>query len=263
MRPVADFGAALDVFKTLLAQMVPTGLLGAFMVMVAVSLVVQAPGWVGHYLHTRALQGVMSGQYDGLLTGGLGTALKLLSSVLMGLMFAARLGLARPMRMIVLAGPQSVSGTADVLRLALGRFGPNLAATIVYAFAIALGSFFCFFPGIAAALLLYPALYMVATEHDVGSAFSTSMDWVSRHTGALVGTAGVLFAIGVVMFCCSCGSFGVLTTRVGPSTSVYVLPVLAVIGELVSALSLTFLASGCIAADQAETAPQAAPSGPF
>jgi hypothetical protein len=253
------------VFKTLMGQMLPTGLLGGFLVMAAASVVAQVPTWIAQYLQVRVLTQVASGNYGVLTEAWFANILKILSSLLLTVVFAARLGLARPMRMIVLAGPQSVSGTGDVLRLALGRFGPNLVASVVYFFIVAMGTMFCFLPGIAAAVLLYPALYMVATERDLGASLSSSMDWVSRHTGALLGTAGVLFAIGVVMFCCSCGSLGVMTTRLGPTTSVYTLPFMTVFGELVSVVSLTFLTSGCIAADQVESAPPSAqaPRGPF
>lgn len=269
VRVMADFGAALDVFKVLMGLLLPSGLLGAMALMSGAALVASAPMWVGRYLSARSALQVLEGQYS---AAGqyelLSAALQVVSAALMLVVMAARLGLARPMRMVVLDGPTTVTGTGDALRLALGGFGPNLGICVVYALAISAGSCLCFIPGIVAGVLLYPALYLVATGREVGGSLSLSVDWVSRHTGALLGTIGVLFAVGLILGCCNCCLGGFLAGEgVGsgpaPMTLVYLLPAGTVLGELLSIVTLPFLASGCIAADQVESAPGGAPTGPF
>lgn len=268
VRPIADFGAALDVFKTLMGQLWPTGLLGAYGLLAVASIVANVPLWVSQYLRVHALERVMAGDYGGSGDMLLANALGGLTGLLMVVVIAARLGLAKPMRMVVLEGPQTVTGTGAALQLALSGFPSNLGITIVYLLAISAGSCLCFIPGIIAAVLLYPALYLVATGRDFGGSLSTSVDWVSRHTGALLGTVGVLFAIGLVLGCCNCGVSGAVTRSLGPMTVVYLMPAGTILGEALSVVTLTFVASGCIAADQAESGASApggpgAPTGPF
>ena len=101
--------------------------------------------------------------------------------------------------------------------------------------------------GIAAAIMLYPATYLVATERDFTGSFSLSVTWMQRHTGALLGTVGVILLIGLVLVCCNCGVSGGLTTRFGPMAPIYVMPLFTIVGELLSVVTLTFLGSGCIA----------------
>lgn len=263
---VADFSAAMDVFKNLMGQLVPSGLLGGFLVIALGALVANIPLWVAQYLRISSLQALGSGDIEALAQKNLlADVLSVLGGGLMLLVLSARLGLARPMRMIALEGPASVTGTGDVLRLALGRFGPNLAIWLVYAIAVAAGSMCCLLPGLAAAVLLYPATYLVATERDFGGSFSMGVNWLQRHPGALLGTVGILVAIAVVFGCCNCGFHGVAVSRFGPMTAVYMLPGIWFFGELVGVVTFTFLGSGCIAADRAEMAAQQQQrsAGPF
>ena len=254
---VADFNAAMDVFKTLLGRLVPSGILGGFLVMSLGALVANIPLWVSQYLRINALQQLGTGAYGEVAQGNmLASALGLLGGGLMLLVFAARLGLVRAMRMVVLEGPNSVNGVGDALRIALARFGPNLAVTIVYFIAVAAGTMCCFLPGLAAAVMLYPATYLVATERDFTGSFSMSVEWIQRHTGALLGTIGIVLAIILVLGCCNCGFSGMLTSRFGPMTVVYVMPFAWVFGEIFSIFTMTLIGSGCIAADQADSAGQ-------
>lgn len=254
---IADFNAAMDVFKTLMGRLVPSGILGGFLIMSLGALVANIPLWVSQYLRISALQQLTTGAYGEVAQGNmLASALALLGGGLMILVFAARLGLVRAMRMVVLEGPGSVNGVGDVLRIALARFGPNLAITLVYFVAVAAGTICCFLPGLAVAIVLYPATYLVATERDFSSSFSTSLEWIQRHTGALLGTVGIVLAIVLVLGCCNCGFSGALTSRFGPMTVVYAMPFGWLFGELFSIFTLTLIGSGCIAADQAESAGQ-------
>jgi hypothetical protein len=215
----------MDIFKSLMGQLVPSGLLGGFLVMSLGALVANIPLWISQYLRISALQELGTGDLEALAQKNLlASVLSVLGGGLMLLVFAARLGLARPMRMIALEGPTSVTGTGDALRLAFGRFGPNLAICLVYGIAVAAGCMCCLLPGLAAAVLLYPATYLVATERDFGGSFSMGVDWLQRHTGALLGTMGILVAIALVFGCCNCGFSGVAMERFGPMTVVYMLP---------------------------------------
>ncbi|MCA9532078.1 MAG: hypothetical protein KC593_00305 [Myxococcales bacterium] len=264
-RTIADFNAAMDVFKTLLGQLVPSGLLGAFGVMAAASLAANSPLWVAQYLDHRVRAQVFAGDFDAFAgTGLLSTALKVFAALLSVLVFAARLGLARPMRALVLGGDAPTRGVGDILRVSLERFAPNLGMVLAYAVAVSVGFGACILPGFAAAIMLYPALYLVATGREFGDAFGMGVDWISRHTGALLGTLGVLVAMGVVLFCCSCGTLDMFGSARDVGTSLLLLPLVTVVNEAISAVTLTFLASGCIAADQAEsTTPTRGPTGPF
>lgn len=263
---VADFHAALDVFKTLLGQLVPSGLLGAFAIMAAAAVLAHSPLWVAQYLDHRARAQVLAGDFNTFASLGLvSSALKIMSAALVVLVFTARLGLARPMRALVLGGGPQTQRVGDLLRLALDRFAPNLGIVLLYGVAISVGMGLCIVPGIVAAVVLYPALYLVATEREIGDALTLAVDWISRHTGALLGTLGLLAAIGVVLFCCSCGTLGVFVSPRDPGTALLVMPAITLVNEAISALTLTFLASGCIAADQAEStrSRRDAQSGPF
>lgn len=256
---MADFGAALDVFKSLMGQLVSSGLLGGFLAMSAGSLVASIPLWVGQYLSINALLEMGNGDLEAFGQATmLGNVLRFLGAVLMLVVFAARLGLARPMRMLIVDGPTSVNGTGDVLRLAFGRLGPNLAICFLYSIAVAAGSLCCLLPGLAAAVLLYPATYLVATERDVLLSPSIGVNWLQRHAGALLGPIGILVAVALVFGCCNCGISGTATAQFGPMSMVYMLPVYWFLGEVIGVVNFTFLASGCIAADQAETAGQQA-----
>ena len=75
----------------------------------------------------------------------------------------------------------------------------------------------------------------------------------------------MLCAAALVFGCCNCClGFGVdgegLGGGPGPITLVYLLPAGTLAGELLSAVTFTFIASGCIAADQAES--MSAPTAP-
>jgi hypothetical protein len=255
---VADFNAAMDVFKTLMGRLVPSGILGGFLVMSLGSLVANIPLWVAQYLRISALQQLGISDYataarSNVLAGVVGYWL---GGGLMILVFAARLGLVRAMRMVILEGPGSVNGVGDVLRIALARFGPNLAITIVYFIAVAAGSICCIAPGLAVAVVLYPATYLVATERDFTGSFSMSVEWIQRHPGALLGTIGFVLAIMLVLGCCNCGFSGMLGSRSGPMSMLYALVFGWLHGEVFSVFSMTLIGSGCIAADQADAAGQ-------
>ena len=263
---IADFGAATDVWKTLLGRLVPSGILGGFLVMSFAALFAHVPMWISQYLRIESGTQIFSGNFsDAGQSNLLASALGFLGGGLMLLVFAARLGLARPMRMVILEGPQSVTSVGDALRLALTGFGPNLGISLAYFIAIAAGSFCCFLPGLALAVLLYPATYLVATERDFGGSFSMSVNWIQKHPGALVGSLGIVVSIVLVLGCCNCGFSGVAVERFGPMTVVYMAPLTWIFGEVFGIFTMTLLGSACIAADQAdmEGAQQQRSAGPF
>ena len=97
-----------------------------------------------------------------------------------------------------------------------------------------------------------------SSSQNVVSSPSIGVNWIQRHAGALLGPLGVIVAIALVFGCCNCGFSGVATTRFGPMSTVYMLPVYWFFGELFGVVNFTFLGAGCIAADQAESAGQPA-----
>lgn len=263
---IADFGAAMDVWRTLAGRLIPSGILAGFLVMSACAFVAYIPYWISQYLRLDAGAQVFSGNFEGATQGTLlADVLGLLGGGLLLLVFAARLGLARPMRMVIVDGPTTVNGVGDALRIALSGFGPNLGITLAYAVAVAAGSFCCILPGLALAVLLYPATYLVATERDFRSSFSMSVDWLQKHPGALLGSLGIVVGITLVVSCCSCGFSGAGVSRFGAMSVVYMAPVTWFFGELFGVFTMTLLGSACIAADQADmaAAQRQRSAGPF
>ena len=59
----------MDVFKTLLGRLVPSGILGGFLVMSLGALVANIPLWVSQYLRINALQQLGTGAYGEVAQG--------------------------------------------------------------------------------------------------------------------------------------------------------------------------------------------------
>lgn len=230
-----------------------SGILPAMAALAALALLLAVPSWVMNYLRLSALaegdfrsfwaQGV--GQYCGSL-------MTLVAAVLVG---ALRVGIYRPIRRVMVEGPQAVAGPGDALKQAAQGYGMNIAAYLLVGVAMFFGVLACFVPVFVVMFFVAFVPYLVAAKGtDVIESFKLSTKYAMNQAPALLAALGLIVLLVVVFACCiGAGGNAAAVSMFGLTGSAVALPFMTILGEVVALFWWLFLGATLVTLETAET----------
>ncbi|MBA2661079.1 MAG: hypothetical protein H0U74_02195 [Bradymonadaceae bacterium] len=131
----------------------------------------------------------------------------LLGIVSLVLVNAVRTAFYRPMRLVMLHGPQAVPDVQTLIRMAMERAVNVLLVSCATGVVVMVGMLFCIVPGFIAAFLLLPAAYLAATRDDLDlvSAMKEAVEIAKANVPVLLACVVVLIGVGFAV-----GIFGAI-----------------------------------------------------
>ncbi|MBI2897623.1 MAG: hypothetical protein HYY06_28955 [Deltaproteobacteria bacterium] len=252
--PTVTFGQIWASYRVLLRRSMP-GVAMVFAGLALANLVFNVPAWIVQYLQLQALSTAMFGDVGSLaIVGSLTNLLRLVATVAI---VSIRVGLSRPIRALLVEGPDAVKGAGPTLKMATQRFWPVLGTTLLVGLAIAVGLILCVLPGLAAMFLLMMAPYLVsACEADVGSAFKRSYTLATRNIGPFLGVIGIAVGGVLVLLGVSVAMNAVVVSMLGFAAVVFVQPVVLILGEALGFLWWLLFGAAFVTAETADSGVQ-------
>ncbi len=246
------FSQILENFK-LLFERSKSGILMAMVAVAGLSLLLMSPYWVTNYLKLQALS---TGNLQSFWLAGAGSICSslwiLLSYLLVG---ALRVGISRPMRRVMVEGPQAVTGAGDALKQCMEGYWMNLVAYLLVGIAMTIGAFFCVLPMFVVAFFVAFVPYLVSARSvDIVEAFKLSATYAQKQWLGLLASMALVILVMVVLGCCIGGGVNAIALRAfGVVGTAAVAPLLMIVGEAMGIVSWLFFGATLVTLETAES----------
>jgi len=250
--PQVQFSELIENFKLLFMRS-KSGILPAMVAIAALSIVVNSPSWVMNYFTLHALS---NGDFQSFWAGGFGAnCSRMFTLVAILLVGALRVGLARPMRRVMVDGPEAVNGVGDALKQSMEGYWMNLLAYFLVGIALAIGAILCILPMFVVAFFVAFVPYLVSSMNvEIVEAFKLSATYAKNQAPALIASMGIVILVMVVLGCCvGAGGNAIAVRLFGLMGTVAVTPLVSIIGELVGIVWWLFMGATFVTLETAET----------
>jgi len=247
-----QFGEILENFK-LLFERSKSGILLAMVAIAALSLLLMSPYWVANYLRLDAMS---SGDYRSFWLAGAGSLCSSLWLIVAYLLVGAlRVGISRPMRRVMVEGPQAVTGPGDALKQCMEGYWMNLVAYLLVGIALTIGAFFCVLPMFVVAFFVAFVPYLVSARHvDIVQAFKLSATYAQKQWLGLLASIAIVVLLTVIVGCCIGGGGNAIALRAfGLKGTAAVAPLLMIVGEAMGIVSWLFFGATLVTLETAES----------